>query len=233
MEILSSPLGKLVLSLALLAAIAPIVVRFFRGTWADLEAEAAAARKSRGESRPPGRPRACHLRPWRALAVAHQLLRLARLLRWQSVQPFLQNYADSHPGTLDVGTYRDLYWRVYWGLSRYGAYLLPLAVWPFVFKESPLDLGTALSRLSRTRLDLPALPGHRDTDVGRWFRARLNSTTTTPCTPARPDRGSTSGSGKSSTSASSSAWRSSSAASGCVARARWAWAPSSPWSCPT
>ena len=27
------------------------------------------------------------------------------------------------------------------GVSRYGAYFLPLLVWPFVFKESPLDLG--------------------------------------------------------------------------------------------
>jgi len=45
MEILNSPLGKLVVSLVVLGAIAPIVVRFFRSTWAELEAEAAATRQ--------------------------------------------------------------------------------------------------------------------------------------------------------------------------------------------
>jgi membrane protease YdiL (CAAX protease family) len=53
----------------------------------------------------------------------------------------LQTYANGHPGTLDMGEYRDLYWRIYWGLSRYAGYLMPLVVWPLVFKESPLDLG--------------------------------------------------------------------------------------------
>lgn len=140
MEILSSPLGKLVISLALLGAIAPIVVRFFRATWADLETEAAAARKARGE----------HARldarlPVTFLLGAFSLLLInyygSRDFYDQSVQPILQNYANGHPGTLDMGTYWDLYWRVYWGLSRYGSYLLPLVVWPIVFKESPLDLG--------------------------------------------------------------------------------------------
>src|ERR1039457_3863317 len=103
MEILSSPLGKLVLSLALLGAIAPIVVRFFRGTWADLETEAAAARKARGE----------HARLDARLPVTFILGSFSLLLinyygsrdfYDQSVQPFLQNYANGHPGTLDMGT---------------------------------------------------------------------------------------------------------------------------------
>jgi hypothetical protein len=140
MEILSSPLGKLVLSLALLGGIAPIVVRFFRGTWADLEAEATAARKARGQ----------HAHLDARVPVTFVLGALSLLLINYygshdfydgSVQPYLQSYVNAHPGTLDIVTYRDLYWRVYWGLSRYGAYLLPLAVWPVVFRESPLDLG--------------------------------------------------------------------------------------------
>ena len=57
------------------------------------------------------------------------------------MQPLLQRYADTHPGRLDMVTYRDLCYRVYWGVSRYGAYFLPLLLWPFLFKESPLDLG--------------------------------------------------------------------------------------------
>jgi membrane protease YdiL (CAAX protease family) len=140
MEILNSPLGKLVISLVLLAAIAPIVVRFFRGTWADLEAEASAARRAQGD----------HARLDSRVPITFVLGAISLLFinyygshefYEGSVQPYLQNYADAHPGTLDLGTYRDLYWRVYWALSRYGGYLLPLLVWPFVFKESPLDLG--------------------------------------------------------------------------------------------
>jgi len=140
MEILSSPLGKLVISLVLLAAIAPIVVRFFRATWADLEAEASAARRAQGD-----RARLDARVPVTFVLGAISLLFInyygSHEFYEGSVQPYLQNYADAHPGTLDLGTYRDLYWRVYWGLSRYGGYLLPLLVWPFVFKESPLDLG--------------------------------------------------------------------------------------------
>ncbi len=140
MEILSSPLGKLVISMALLGAIAPIVVRFFRSTWAELEAEATAARKARGKD----------ARLDARVPVTFVLGALSLLLINYygshdfydgTVEPYLQSYANSHPGSLDLGTYRDLCWRVYWGLSRYAAYLLPLLVWPFVFKESPLDLG--------------------------------------------------------------------------------------------
>jgi CAAX amino terminal protease family. len=140
MEILDSPLGKLVISLVLLGAIAPIVVRFFRGTWADLEAEAMAARKSREKT----------VRLDARVPVTFALGALSLLLINYygsrdffdgSIQPYLQEYSNAHPGSLDIGTYGDLYWRVYWGLSRYGAYLLPLFVWPFVFKENPLDLG--------------------------------------------------------------------------------------------
>ena len=140
MEILSSPLGKLVISLVLLGAIAPIVVWFFRDTWISLEADAKAARKARGDG----------ARLDTRVPVTFVLGALSLLLINYygshdfydgTIQPLLQNYANSHPGSLDMGTYRDLYYRVYWGLARYGAYLLPLAVWPFVFKESPLDLG--------------------------------------------------------------------------------------------
>ncbi len=140
MEFLNSPLGQLAVSLVLLGAIAPIVVLFFRSTWAELEASATAARKSRGED----------TRLDAHVPVTFALGALSLLLInfygshdffSGSIQPILQGYANGHPGTIDMGTYPDLYWRVYWGLSRYGAYLLPLFVWPFVFKESPLDLG--------------------------------------------------------------------------------------------
>lgn len=140
MEILNSPLGKLAVSLLLLGAIAPVVVWFFRSTWTQLDSEAQAAR-AKGAG-------AGHLD--RRVPVTFVLGALSLLLinyygshdfYDSTIQPLLQRYADGHPGTLDMGEYRDLYWRIYWGLSRYAGYLLPLAVWPFVFKESPLDLG--------------------------------------------------------------------------------------------
>ena len=61
-----------------------------------------------------------------------------------SVLPALQRWSDAHADRLSIGIYKDLYWRLYWGLSRYTCYLLPLAVWPLAFKENPLDLGLRL-----------------------------------------------------------------------------------------
>jgi membrane protease YdiL (CAAX protease family) len=139
MVLLSTPVGRLLLSLVLLAAILPIVVWFFRGTWVELETDAAAIRAERGG-------RALDTR----IPVTFGLGALSLLLINYygshdfydgTIQPFLEAYARTHPGSVDVYTYKDLYWRVYWGLSRYACYMLPIGVWPIVFKESPLDLG--------------------------------------------------------------------------------------------
>jgi membrane protease YdiL (CAAX protease family) len=124
----------------LLAAIAPIVVWFFRRTWSELDAEAAAARKTRDPSR--------RLDPRVPVTFVLGALSLLLINEFGShdvfdstVLPVLRRWAIAHPDTIDVGTYQDLCWRVYWGFSRYAAYLMPLAVWPFVFRENPLDLG--------------------------------------------------------------------------------------------
>jgi len=139
MVLLSTPVGRLLLSLVLLAAILPIVVWFFRGTWVELETDAAVIRAERSG-------RALDTR----IPVTFGLGALSLLLINYygshdfydgTIQPFLEAYAGTHPGSVDVYTYKDLYWRVYWGLSRYACYLLPIGVWPLVFKESPLDLG--------------------------------------------------------------------------------------------
>jgi Type II CAAX prenyl endopeptidase Rce1-like len=162
MEILNSPLGKLAISLVLLAALAPVVVWFFRSTWAELEAEAAAARKAREK------PRAKSRRPAREgrdsvpevdegfakvdlrLPVTFLLGALGLLLINYygsfeffdgTVRPLVRDWSNAHGQLIDFGTYEDLSWRVYWGCSRYLFYLLPLIVWPFVFKENPLDFG--------------------------------------------------------------------------------------------
>ena len=139
MVFLNSHLARLALSLGLLAAIAPVVVWFFRRTWVELDAEAAAQKsRDKGKGIDPRLP------------VTFLLGALALLLINEygthdffdsHVLPALRAWSAEHPDTLDLGTYQDLAWRIYWGISRYSAYLMPLAVWPVVFKENPLDLG--------------------------------------------------------------------------------------------
>jgi membrane protease YdiL (CAAX protease family) len=138
MELLNSPLGKLAVSLVLLAAIAPIVVRFFRDTWTDLEADAVAARNARGKGIDPRAPVTCVLGALCLLLINDYG---GYDFYDDTIRPSLQAWANAHPGSLDLVTYKDLAWRVYWALSRYVGYLVPLAVWPVVFKENPLDLG--------------------------------------------------------------------------------------------
>jgi hypothetical protein len=138
MQILNSPIAKLVISLVLLVALAPVVVWFFRDTWAELDADARRLRQQRGDA------------PDRRVLLTFLLGALGLLLinfygsrdfYEENLQPILRQWSERHPGSFDFGTYRDLCYRVFWGVSRYVSYLLPLAVWPFVFKESPLDLG--------------------------------------------------------------------------------------------
>lgn len=140
MEILESPLGKLAISLVLLVAIAPVVVWFFRDTWVELEADAARAREQRkGTGKLDARV------PLTFALGAFCLLLINDYGSWDfydgTVRPVVQRWSDAHGKLIDFGTYADLAWRVYWAVSRYVFYLLPLAVWPLVFKESPLDLG--------------------------------------------------------------------------------------------
>ena len=142
MFLLNTPFGRLALSLVLLTAIAPVVVWFFRRTWVDLDAEATSVRKaSEGGRSKQLDPRV----PVTFLLGALSLLFIneygSRDFFEGAVLPMVRRWARAHPNIVDVGTYQELYWRVFWGISRYAAYLMPLAVWPFVFKESPLDLG--------------------------------------------------------------------------------------------
>jgi hypothetical protein len=140
MFFLNHPLGKLALSLVLLAALAPVVVWFFRDTWAELEVEALRLREAeRGRQRLDARVMVTFLLGALSLLLVNAYG--SRDFYDASVQPLVQGFAQRHPRTLDFGTYRDLCYRCYWGVSRYVAYFLPLAVWPIVFKESPLDLG--------------------------------------------------------------------------------------------
>jgi membrane protease YdiL (CAAX protease family) len=135
--ILNHPLGKLLLSLLVLPVLGIIVVRFFRPTWAALETEATARRQALGrlDARVPV-----------TLALGAFCLLLVNYFGEfpffnRTVLPELERLGTRYPDLIQPWRYTDLYWRVYWGLSRYAFYLLPLIVWPLVFRESPLDLG--------------------------------------------------------------------------------------------
>jgi membrane protease YdiL (CAAX protease family) len=138
MNILNSPLSQFVISVVLLAGLAPVIVWFFRDTWATLDAAAAVHRQNRGGRLDPRTPATLVLAAFCLILINY----FGSLEFFDAhIVPALQRYDADHPGTLRVWLYEDLYWRIYWGLSRYSAYLLPLAVWPLLFKENPLDLG--------------------------------------------------------------------------------------------
>jgi hypothetical protein len=138
MNILNSPFGQFLVSIVLLAALAPLVVWFFRDTWLALDAAARVERQKREGRLDPRAPATLLLAGFCLILINY----FGSLEFFDAhVVPALKDYETAHPGILHVWLYDDLYWRVYWGLSRYVAYLLPLAVWPLLFKENPLDLG--------------------------------------------------------------------------------------------
>jgi len=139
LDFLNGSFGKLAVSLALLGLVGPVIAWSFRDTWRQLDADAAALHRARG-SRP------LELRAAITLLLAALCLILINYygdypLFERAVLPSIRAYVMLHPTLGDSAVYGDLYWRVYWGLSRDLFYLLPLAVWPIVFRENPLDLG--------------------------------------------------------------------------------------------
>jgi hypothetical protein len=138
MNLLNHPLSQFLISVVLLAGLAPIVIWFFRDTWSGLDAAALAHRQERQGRLDPRTPATLVL-----AAFCLILINYFGSLDFfdERIVPLLKKVDVAHPGSLNVWLYEDLYWRVYWGLSRYAVYLLPLLVWPLVFKENPLDLG--------------------------------------------------------------------------------------------
>jgi hypothetical protein len=139
MEFLNSPLGKLAISLLLLGAIAPVVVRFFR-------ARGRARSRGAGHAHPRGKGGRLDAR----VPVTFALGALSLLLiNYYGSHDF---YDRDHPAptcrlrqrpSREVSTWAPT--RISTGASTGAcrATGLPCCrfVWPFVFKESPLDLG--------------------------------------------------------------------------------------------
>jgi len=142
MNWLELPAVKIAISVALWIAVAPIVWWFFRGTWRELDAEALALRRdlaARGQ---------IDYRPMVALVLVAFVQTFQEYygrpdFYVRAIAGAMDRHARAHPGSLfNPRVYDELYVRLWWGVTRVGGYLLPLAVWPLFFRrDSLLDFG--------------------------------------------------------------------------------------------
>jgi membrane protease YdiL (CAAX protease family) len=136
------PAIKWALPIPLLVGVAPFVWWFFRSTWRELDAEGLAIRRdlaARGE---------IDYRPMVALTLIAFILTFQEYygrpdFYIRAVHGLIDRYQRAHPGSIfDLGRYDELYMRAWWGVTRVGGYVLPLAVWPIFFRrDSLLDFG--------------------------------------------------------------------------------------------
>jgi membrane protease YdiL (CAAX protease family) len=142
MQWLEQPAVKWAIPIPMLLAMAPIVWWFFRSTWRELDAQALAVRRELAER---GQ---IDYRPMVALTLAAMVLTFHEYYGRPDfynrvVHHVLDRWEKAHPGgVVDMKRYDELYRRLWWGLTRIGGYLLPLAVWPLFFRrDKVLDFG--------------------------------------------------------------------------------------------
>jgi membrane protease YdiL (CAAX protease family) len=142
MSWLENPALKWFVPLPIFAALAPLVWLVFRGTWRELEREAFA----RGHAlREAGKV------DFRPLAVAILGTTILTLQEYfgkgafyaASVRTPLAHWAASHSwGVAHFARWDEFYGHAWWGLTRIGGYLLPLAAWKILFpRDRLLDFG--------------------------------------------------------------------------------------------
>ena len=123
---LELPGVKWFLPLPILALLAPIVWRFFRGTWRALDEEALDFRRQLAARDQ------LDYRPIVALTLAAVVLTLQQYYgRPSFYREALHDLLARH---VDVQLYDELYLRLWWVLARIVGYLSPLAIWPLVFR---------------------------------------------------------------------------------------------------
>ena len=142
MQWLEQPAIKWAIPIPLFLAVAPVVWWFFRSTWRKLDADALAYRQGlaeRGE---------IDYRPMVALTLVAFILTFqdafGRPGFYQSaIHGWFERLQRAHPGGLiNLERYDTLYAQCWWGLTRIGGYVLPLAVWPLLFRRDALaDFG--------------------------------------------------------------------------------------------
>jgi membrane protease YdiL (CAAX protease family) len=121
-------------------ALAPLVYRFFRKTWQEVDAEAAELRRLSGDA-PDLRPAVC-------LSLVAVILTLqeyygGRSVYDQIIRPFLVELESNGHAWVSLAKYDELYGYSWWVTARVVGYvLIPLPLWKLLFpRDSLLDMG--------------------------------------------------------------------------------------------
>ncbi len=148
MEWLRNPAVAWFVPVPLLAALAPLLWRVFRADWLALDRAALAHRAALAAA---GRT---DLRPLVAPALGVFVLALQEYFGTRGffervLRPALAGLEAASPdGLLDLATWGGLYPNLWWGLTRVGGYLLPVAIWPLLFRgERRRDCGLRFAGL--------------------------------------------------------------------------------------
>jgi membrane protease YdiL (CAAX protease family) len=130
-----------VLPIPVLLILLALLWRFFRGTWKELDNEAAAWRaRLASEHRP-------DLRPFVALVLVAVILTYqeyygGRATFDEMIRPLLARIDLKHPRLIRLAKYDELYGFGWWVFSRVAGYVAPFPVWKICFREdSLLDMG--------------------------------------------------------------------------------------------
>jgi membrane protease YdiL (CAAX protease family) len=148
MEPSANPIGQMLesfkpfLPVPILIGLMPIMWLFFRDTWRELDED---AYRHRGELLAQGKT---DYRPFVALVMCAVILTMQEYYGGRSaylvyVKPLLEKYDRTHPGTLQLPRFDELYGYAWWAGTRiFGYVVVPFGTWKIVYrKDSLLDLG--------------------------------------------------------------------------------------------
>jgi membrane protease YdiL (CAAX protease family) len=148
MDWLRNPAVAWLLPVPLLVALALLIWRVFRADWLALDGAALAHRATLAAA---GKT---DLRPLVAPTLGVFVLALqeyfgTRGFFERALRPVLADLERADPGGLvDLATWGALYPNLWWGLTRVVGYLLPLLIWPLLFRgERRLDCGLRFAGL--------------------------------------------------------------------------------------
>jgi membrane protease YdiL (CAAX protease family) len=149
MDWLHHPAVAWLVPVPLLLALAPLLWRVFRADWLELDRAAARERAARPAGTAELRPMVAAVLGVYVLALQEHFGRHAFFA--SALRPILVDAERARPGgPLDLATWGDLYGHAWWGLTRVGGYLLPIAVWPLLFPgDRRRDCGLRFAGLGR------------------------------------------------------------------------------------
>lgn len=138
--LLSYPPLKALLPIPILIAMAPVLVWFFRGTWREIDAEAARERAASGGALD-YRPIVCMVLT--AVVLTVQEYYGGRQFFQLTLRPELERLSAGPWQWLAFERYEELYAYGWWCFSRSAGYVVPpLVAWKLLFpKDSILDMG--------------------------------------------------------------------------------------------